>query len=105
MEQTYRVVRRSVDARQRKLHVLLSLLCDEHGKLVPRDAAIPLYEPPRFQDVHSHKKGEVMIVGMGPAGLFAALRLLEDGYKPILIERGKAISDRKQDIKPQTAFG
>ncbi len=98
MERTYRVVRRSVDARQRKLHVLLSLLCDEHGKLVARDAAIPLYDPPCFKDVHQTAQGEVMIVGMGPAGLFAALRLLEAGYKPILIERGKAISNRKQDI-------
>ena len=98
MERAYRVVRRSVDARQRRLHVLLSLLCDEHGQLVARDAAIPLYEPPRFQDVHTDSKGEVMIVGTGPAGLFAALRLLQDGYKPVLIERGKPVSDRKLDI-------
>lgn len=98
MERTYRVVRRSVDARQRKLLVLLSLLCDEHGKLVARDAPVPLYEPPHFQDVHTQNKGEVMIIGTGPAGLFAALRLLQDGYKPVLIERGKSISDRKQDI-------
>lgn len=98
MERTYRVVRRSVDARQRRPHVMLSILCDEHGQLVPRDAPVPLYEPPRFQDVHSDNKGEVVIVGMGPAGLFAALRLLQDGYKPIVIERGKPISERKQDI-------
>lgn len=98
MERTYRVVRRSVDARQRQLRVQLSLLCDPHGQLVPLDAPIPLYEKPVFKDVHADQKGEVVIVGAGPAGLFAALRLLQEGYKPILFERGKAVSERKVDI-------
>lgn len=98
MEQAYRVVRRSVDARQRQLRVLLTLLTDDAGKPIARHAAIPLYTPPVFQDVHSRNKGEVMVVGMGPAGLFAALTLLQHGYKPIVIERGKAVNERKQDI-------
>ena len=93
----YRVVKRSIDARQRQLKVNLTLLTDEKGRPVPKDAPIPLYTPPVFQDVHSAQRF-VRIVGAGPAGLFAALTLIEHGIKPILYERGKEVSERKKDI-------
>lgn len=96
-EQRYRVVKRSVDARQRTLKVLLTLLLDNQGNKVERDAPIPLYEPPVFQDVH-HAKRTAHIIGAGPAGLFAALTLLEHGIRPIIYERGKEVSARKVDI-------
>lgn len=96
-EQHYRVVKRSVDARQRTLKVLLTLLLDNQGNKVERDAPIPLYEPPVFQDVH-HAKHTAHIIGAGPAGLFAALTLLEHGIRPIIYERGKEVSARKVDI-------
>ena len=96
-EQRYRVVKRSVDARQRTLKVLLTLLLDNQGNKVERDAPIPLYEPPVFQDVH-HAKHTAHIIGAGPAGLFAALTLLEHGIRPIIYERGKEVSARKVDI-------
>ena len=95
--QKWRVVKRSVDARQRELKVHLTVLTDDHGKPIAKDAPIPLYEPPVFQDVH-HAKRSVVIVGCGPAGLFAALTLLEHGIKPIIYERGKEVSERKKDI-------
>lgn len=50
-----------------------------------------------FQDVHQAKRS-VVIIGAGPAGLFAALTLLEHGIKPIIYERGKEVSERKKDI-------
>jgi hypothetical protein len=56
-----------------------------------------LYEPPVFQDVHKAERS-VVIIGAGPAGLFAALTLLEHGIKPIIYERGKEVSERKKDI-------
>ena len=56
-----------------------------------------LYEPPVFQDVHNASRSAV-IIGAGPAGLFAALTLLEHGIKPIIYERGKEVSERKKDI-------
>lgn len=96
-EQRYRVVKRSVDARQRTLKVLLTLLLDNQGNKVERDAPILLYEPPVFQDVH-HAKHTAHIIGAGPAGLFAALTLLEHGIRPIIYERGKEVSARKVDI-------
>ena len=96
-EQKWRVVKRSVDARQRELRVHLTILTDEQGHPIPKDAPIPLYEPPVFQDVHQAKR-EVVIIGCGPAGLFAALTLLEHGIKPIIYERGKDVSERKKDI-------
>lgn len=96
-EQKYRIVKRSVDARQRELKVLLTILVDEQGRKVEREAPIPLYEPPHFQDVHNAKHSAV-IVGAGPAGLFAALTLLEYGIRPIIYERGKEVSERKVDI-------
>ena len=96
-EQRYRVVKRSIDARQRALKVHLTVLTDEQGNPLPKDAPIPLYEAPVFQDVH-HAKHSAAIIGAGPAGLFAALTLLEHGIKPIIYERGKPVSDRKKDI-------
>ena len=96
-EQKYRVVKRSIDARQRELKVLLTILVDEKGRKVEREAPIPLYEPPHFQDVH-HAERTAIIIGAGPAGLFAALTLLEHGIRPIIYERGKEVSARKVDI-------
>lgn len=96
-EQKYRVVKRSIDARQRELKVLLTILVDEKGRKVEREAPIPLYEPPHFQDVH-HTERTAIIIGAGPAGLFAALTLLEHGIRPIIYERGKEVSARKVDI-------
>ena len=75
----------------------LTVLTDDQGKPIAKDAPIPLYEPPVFQDVH-HAKREAVIIGAGPAGLFAALTLIEHGIKPIIYERGKEVSERKKDI-------
>ena len=96
-EQRYRVVKRSIDARQKQLKVHLTVLTDEHGAPLPKDAPIPLYEPPHFQDVHNAELS-VAIIGAGPAGLFAALTLIEHGIRPIIYERGKEVAERKKDI-------
>ena len=96
-EQKWRIVKRSIDARQRELRVHLTILTDDKGHPIPKDAPIPLYEPPVFQDVHQAARS-VVIIGAGPAGLFAALTLLEHGIKPIIYERGKEVSERKKDI-------
>ena len=97
MEQGFRVVKRSVDARQKQLKVNLTLLTDDNDQLIEKDAPIPLYAAPIFQDVH-HAKHSVNIIGAGPAGLFAALTLIENGIKPIIYERGKDVAERKKDI-------
>ncbi len=75
----------------------LTILTDDWGRPISKDAPIPLYEPPVFRDVHSAERSAV-IIGAGPAGLFAALTLLEHGIKPIIYERGKEVSLRKRDI-------
>ncbi|MBR5855484.1 MAG: FAD-dependent monooxygenase [Paludibacteraceae bacterium] len=97
MEQRFRVVKRSIDARQKQLKVHLTVLTDEHDAPLPKDAPIPLYEPPHFQDVHNAEHS-VAIIGAGPAGLFAALTLIEHGIRPIIYERGKDVAERKKDI-------
>ena len=97
-EQKWRIVKRSVDARQRELKVHLTVLVDAEGKPVPKDdVRFTKYEAPVFQDVHNAQR-EVVIIGCGPAGLFAALTLLEHGIKPVIYERGKEVSERKKDI-------
>ena len=96
-EQQWRVVKRSVDARQRELRVHLTILTDDQGKPIAKDAPIPLYDPPVFQNVHNASRSAI-IIGAGPAGLFAALTLLEQGIKPVIYERGKEVSERKKDI-------
>ena len=102
-EREWRVVKRSVDARQRELKVHLTVLTDDQGKPINLSPTLSsgegekFYERPVFQDVH-HAQREAVIIGAGPAGLFAALTLLEHGIKPIIYERGKEVSERKKDI-------
>ena len=97
LEQQFRIVKRSVDARQRELKVHLTLLTDDQNRYILRDSTLPLYPTPQWQDVHNAEH-EVVIIGAGPAGLFAALTCIENGVRPIIFERGKEVAKRKRDI-------
>ena len=86
-----RVLRRSIDARQRTVYV--NLLVRLYINEVPQDDA---YIPTVYPDVAD--RPEVVVVGMGPGGLFAALRLVELGFRPVVLERGKDVHERKKDM-------
>lgn len=86
------ILRRSIDARQRRVMINLSI-----GVHLDRiDESFRRYEPIVYPDVHG--KPCVIIVGAGPAGLFAALELIEAGLRPIILERGKDVDTRKRDM-------
>lgn len=86
-----RVIKRSLDARGKSVqyHVRTEYILGE-GKLN--------YLPDTFKSQDVSHAQPVHIIGMGPAGIFAALRLIENGYKPVIFERGKAVEERKKDI-------
>ncbi|MBN1251744.1 MAG: FAD-dependent oxidoreductase [Bacteroidales bacterium] len=86
----FEVVKKSIDARKSvKIVVEFFVVFDE----IPPTKE--LFNP-NYQSVANKK--EVLIVGSGPAGLFAALRLIELGFKPVIIERGKDVRNRRFDI-------
>ncbi len=89
--QAIRILKRSVDARQRTVYVNLKIRV--YINEMPEEESYPRTE---YKDVSGEKP--VIIVGAGPAGLFAALRLIETGRKPIIVERGKNVRERKKDI-------
>ncbi len=86
-----RVVKRSIDARQRTIFVNLTVRA-----YVGEEPPLQDFEPYIYKDVS--ERPSVIVVGAGPGGLFAALRLIELGLKPIVIERGKDVRERKKDI-------
>ncbi len=88
---TLRITKRSVDARKKNIRVNLTV-----ELFSGNDSAIPSIAPYSYKDVTMKK--EVIVVGAGPAGLFASLRLIELGLRPVIFERGRDVSSRKIDI-------
>lgn len=86
-----RILKRSIDARQRAIYVNLKIRL--YINELPNDDEFVHTEYPNVE-----KGKPVVVVGAGPGGLFAALRLIEFGYKPIVVERGKNVRDRKVDL-------
>ena len=86
-----RILKRSIDARQRQIFVNLKVRVYVNEQ--PVDDAYAKTEYPNVEG-----KPEVIVVGAGPGGLFAALRLIELGLRPIVLERGKNVHDRKKDL-------
>ncbi|MBI4929124.1 MAG: FAD-dependent oxidoreductase [Bacteroidetes bacterium] len=87
----FSINKRSIDARARDVKVRLFVSVSINEKLPDKKI-----EGRHLQNISSAKP--VVIIGCGPAGMFAALRLIELGFKPIIIERGKNVKDRKRDI-------
>ncbi|NEM98803.1 NAD(P)/FAD-dependent oxidoreductase [Pontibacter burrus] len=84
-------IKRSIDARGRQ--VLVRVKADLYLDTPTTDVISPVYH---YNDVSKEK--QVIIVGAGPAGLFAALRCIELGLKPIVLERGKDVQSRRRDL-------
>ncbi len=84
-----RLVRRSIDARRRgNIRVLLTIDTNVQEQ----------EEPSGFTPRDVSQAQSIVVVGAGPAGLFASLELIERGFRPILLERGKDVSERKRDV-------
>lgn len=86
-----RVLKRSIDARQRTIFVNLKVRA--YINEMPQDDQ---YVHMEYPDVSSRPR--VIVVGEGPGGLFASLRLIELGYRPVVLERGKDVRERKKDL-------
>ena len=86
-----KILKRSIDARGRKIRINLTVLASVDEAILSEKIAI------NYPDVSLSKK-TCHIIGAGPAGLFAALRCIELGIKPIIIERGKDVKARRRDL-------
>ena len=86
-----RILRRSIDARQRQIWVNLTVRVYVNEQ--PQDDA---YQHTDYPNVEG--RPQVIVVGAGPGGLFAALRLIELGLRPVVLERGKNVHERKKDL-------
>ena len=89
MQVKYRIMRRSIDARN-------DILYRYRIEVYKPDEVMPEYVLEDYKDVSSAEP--VIIIGAGPAGMFAALRLLMKGLKPVILERGKDVHQRKFDM-------
>ncbi|WP_281979754.1 NAD(P)/FAD-dependent oxidoreductase [Tenacibaculum mesophilum] len=92
-----KVLRKSIDARKKE--VIFNYKVAVYINEPQPDTPDYIFE---YQDVSNAK--EVHIVGFGPAGMYAALRCIELGYKPIVLERGKNVQDRRRDLRAINQF-
>lgn len=86
-----RILKRSIDARQRTIFINLKIRV-----FINEEPTETEYIPTEYKNVSD--KPSVIVVGAGPGGLFAALKLIEHGLRPIVVERGKNVRDRKEDL-------
>ena len=86
-----RILKRSIDARQRTIYLNLNVRA--YLNEMPKEDE---YQHPPYNNVEG--KPQVIVVGAGPGGLFAALRLIELGLRPVIVERGKNVRERKKDL-------
>ncbi|MCL1613396.1 NAD(P)/FAD-dependent oxidoreductase [Phocaeicola plebeius] len=86
-----RILKRSIDARQRTIYVNLTIRV-----FVNETPSEEEFERTDYPNVEGHPA--VIVVGAGPGGLFAALKLIELGLRPIVVERGKNVRERKEDL-------
>ena len=91
IDERYAIVHRSIDARRGRIRVNLTLRLVGAGETLHPELTRPAY-----RDVRS--AAPVIVVGAGPAGLFAALRLVELGIRPVVVERGKPVPARRRDV-------
>ncbi|MDE6283153.1 MAG: FAD-dependent monooxygenase [Muribaculaceae bacterium] len=88
------ITKRSIDARQRQ--VMVNLTVEVYLDRMP-DVTESLAKPETYNPLPADAPSAI-VVGAGPAGLFAALRLIQEGVRPILLERGKNVADRGKDM-------
>jgi uncharacterized protein len=88
---SFRIVKRSIDARSKQVKVRLLVEIFQEG-----EKQKVVFEERKINNVKN--AAEVFIIGAGPAGMFAALSLIESGFKPIIIERGKDVRARRRDL-------
>lgn len=90
-ELNFRIVKRSIDARRKPVKINLQLTIYLKDEVIPES-----FSSKTYQNISLGEK--VIVVGFGPAGMFAALKLIELGLKPIILERGKDVRSRRKDI-------
>lgn len=88
---SYKIIRKSIDARKKPVKLNL-------GILVSEESEIKLTPEHREYKVLREDAPQIVIVGAGPAGLFAGLKAIESGIKPVIVERGKDVDSRRQDV-------
>jgi len=87
----FKILKRSIDARRKPVKVNLTIGVYPEGETIEENVTIK-----KYQNVVNAPP--VLIIGFGPAGMFAALKLIELGFKPIVIERGKDVRNRRRDL-------